>query len=81
VTRPRRLRWSPPQPAVPRHPYRDSLLVYAFLAVVVVLFAWVTGGPVARAAGVAVVVWVAASAWSVVRWRQRLRRPPEDERP
>jgi hypothetical protein len=79
VTRSRRLRWAPPPPAAPAHPYRDSLLVYGFLAVVVVLFAWVTGGSVWRAALIALVVWIAASAWSIARWRQRLRRAAEDE--
>jgi hypothetical protein len=50
------------------------MLVYAGLALFIVLFAWLTGGPVGRAAVIAAAVWVAATAWSVVRWRQRLAR-------
>jgi len=80
VTRPRLLRWSAVPARVPRHPYRDSLLVYGLFAFVVVVAAWATGGPVWRAVAIAAVAWAAASAWSVVRWRQRLRRSDEEER-
>jgi hypothetical protein len=59
---------------VPKHPYRDSLLVYGFFALLVVLFAWLTGGSIVRGAVVAAAVWVAASLWSIVRWRERIRR-------
>ena len=71
---PRHLRWSLPEPPVPKHPYRDSMLVYGFFAVLVVLLAWLTGGPVGRAVIIAAVVWVAATVWSIARWRQRLQR-------
>jgi hypothetical protein len=77
----RRLRWSMPEDrAVPKHPYRDTLLVYAGLAVFIVLFAWVTGGNVGRAVLIAIAVFFAASAWSLVRWRQLLHRQAEKER-
>jgi hypothetical protein len=77
----RRLRWSMPEREnVPKHPYRDTVLVYAGLAVFVVLFAWLTGGNVGRAVLIAIAVFVAASAWSLVRWRQLLRRQAEKER-
>jgi hypothetical protein len=59
---------------VPKHPYRDSFLVYGFFALLVVLLAWVTGGSVVRAVVIAAAVWAAASLWNVVRWRERLRR-------
>jgi hypothetical protein len=72
--RPRRLRWGLPEPPTPKHPYRDTLLVYGFFAVLVVVFAWVTGGPVGKAVLIAAVVWVAASVWGIARWRQRLQR-------
>ncbi len=71
---PRRLRWGLPEQPIPKHPYRDSMLVYGFFALVVVLLAWLTGGSVGKAAIIAAVVWIAATAWSVVRWRQRLQR-------
>jgi hypothetical protein len=76
MRRQRLLRWAAVPAPTPKHPYRDSLLVYGFFAVVVVVAAWATGGPVWRALVIAVFVWAAASAWSVVRWRQRLRRSP-----
>ena len=78
MSKQRHLRWGLPETPVPKHPYRDSMLVYGFLALLVVLLAWITGGSVGRAVVIAVVVWIAASAWSIVRWRQQLRR--EDAR-
>jgi len=71
---PRHLRWGLPEQQIPKHPYRDSMLVYGFFALVIVLLAWLTGGSVAKAAVIAVVVWLAATVWSAARWRQRLRR-------
>jgi hypothetical protein len=69
----RRLRWALPEAATPKHPYRDSMLVYGFFAVLVVVFAWATGGSVGKAVLIAIAVWIAATLWSSVRWRQRLR--------
>ena len=74
MTKPRYLHWGPPEQPPPKHPYRDSLLVYGGMAVVLVVLAWATGGSLVRAVVIAVVVWLAASAWSIVRWRERLRR-------
>jgi hypothetical protein len=74
MSRQRHLRWGLPEQPVPKHPYRDSLVVYGILALLVVLLGWATGSSVARAAVIAVVVWAAASLWSIVRWRERLRR-------
>jgi hypothetical protein len=71
---PRRLQWGLPEEPRPKHPYRDTLIVYAALAAIVVLFAWVSGGSVRKAIPVALLVFVGASAWSIVRWRQRLRQ-------
>jgi hypothetical protein len=68
------LRWGLPESPVPKHPYRDSMLVYGFFALLVVLLAWITGGPIGRAIVMAAFVWVAATVWSVARWRQRLQR-------
>lgn len=75
---PRRLHWGLPEEPAPKHPYRDTLIVYAALAVVVVLFAWISGGSVLRAIPIALLVFVAASAWSIFRWRQRLRQELRD---
>ena len=71
---PRHLRWGLPEAPVPKHPYRDSMLVYGFFAAVVVLLAWITGGSIGKAVVIAVVVWAAATIWSIARWRQRLQR-------
>ncbi len=70
---PRRLFWGVPEQPAPKHPYRDTLIVYAVFAVLIVVVAWLTGGGVARAAAVAVLFYVIASVWSVSRWRARLR--------
>jgi membrane protein implicated in regulation of membrane protease activity len=72
----RRLNWSAQRPK-PRHPYRDSALVYAGLAALVVIFAIVTGGSAVRAVIIAVFVFVVATAWGWWRWRQRLRETDE----
>jgi ABC-type bacteriocin/lantibiotic exporter with double-glycine peptidase domain len=80
VTRPRRLRWGVPEPPPPRHPYRDTLIIYAVFAVLIVVVAWLTGGGVGRAAMIAVLFYVIASAWSISRWRVRLREEAERAR-
>jgi hypothetical protein len=71
----RRLRLRPnlPERETPKRPYRDTVVVYAVLAVVVVAVAVATGGGVVRAVVVAVVFFVAATAFSWWRWRARLR--------
>jgi membrane protein implicated in regulation of membrane protease activity len=73
MSRPRRLQWELPESPPPKHPYRDTLLVYGAFAVIIVLLAWATGGGVAKAALVAVIFFVVASAWNVYRWRIRAR--------
>jgi hypothetical protein len=70
----RRLRWGIPETKTPRHPYRDTLIVYAILALVIVLFGWLTGGDIVRAVVIAIAVFVAATAWSSLSWRRRLQR-------
>ena len=69
----RRLHWSVPETPPPKHPVRDTLLVYAGLAVVVVLVAWVTGGSLFRAVVVAVGFYALASFWSLWRLRGQQR--------
>jgi membrane protein implicated in regulation of membrane protease activity len=73
MSRPRRLQWELPERPPPKHPYRDTMLVYGAFAVIIVLLAWVTGGGVAKAALVAVIFFAVASAWNVYRWRIRAR--------
>jgi Flp pilus assembly protein TadB len=70
---PRRLRWGTPDPPAPKHPYRDTLLVYGALALIVVVVAWATGGGLLRAIAVAVAFFVVATTWNTYRLRQRGR--------
>ncbi len=56
-----------------KHPYRDTAMIYGVLAVLIVVFAWATGGGVLRAVLIAAAAWVVATAWSMVRWRRRLQ--------
>lgn len=67
--RSRRLVWNPPGDAQGQRPLSAYALVYAGLAVVVVLFGVLTGGSFARAIGYAVVVFALATAWTA--WRLR----------
>jgi len=57
-----------------RHPYRATALLHAGLAVVILAFAGLTGGDVARAIGFAIGYFVLATGWSWFRLRQRERR-------
>ena len=76
---PRRLRWGAPDPVGPRHVVRDTLFVYAGLALIVVAVAVVTGGGLLRAVVVAGIFFVAASLWAIYRLRRR-ERAAERER-
>ena len=78
MKRPRAFSWGMPETPTPKHPYRDTLLVYGAIALVIVLFGWLTGGDVGHAILVAFAVFIAASAWSAVMWRRRLRREAAD---
>jgi membrane protein implicated in regulation of membrane protease activity len=72
--RQRRLRWdAPAQRSIPKHPYRDTALVYGGMAVVVVLIAWATGGGLTRALAISGLFFVVATLWSWRSWRNRLR--------
>jgi membrane protein YdbS with pleckstrin-like domain len=71
----KRLRWEPPESkrSLPKHPYRDSALLYGALAVLVVVISVATGGGFVRALVYAVVVFIIATAWSWRSWRNRER--------
>jgi nicotinamide riboside transporter PnuC len=76
---PRRLQWGMvPDTPPPKHPYRDTLILYAVFAVIIVLVAWATGGGVLHAFVIAVLFYVVASGWSVYRWRLRLQEEADD---
>jgi len=59
---------------LPAHPYRDSALVYAAMAVALVVVASLTGGRPVRAGVAGLIFFLAATAWSWWRFRERLRR-------
>ena len=79
--RQRRLRWHEEVIPVPKHPYRDSAIFYAALALVVVGLALLTGGGAGRAIVIALAFFVLATGWSWYRWRERLAGAPERELP
>jgi Flp pilus assembly protein TadB len=73
----RRLEWGGPEQSPTKSPYRDTFVVYGVLALIVVVVALLTGGSLARAIIVALVFFVAASAWNVYRLSTRRRRTAE----
>jgi len=58
---------------VPKHPYRDTAILYGVLAVLVVVIAYATGGDAVNAAVTALFVFIVATLWSWRTWRNRLR--------
>jgi hypothetical protein len=58
-----------------RHPYRAVALLHGGLAVVILVFAGLTGGDLTRAVAFAAGYFVIATGWSWFRFRQRERRP------
>jgi len=59
--------------SIPAHPYRDAVLVYGFMALVLVGVAVATGGEPLRAALAALVFFVLATGWSWWRFRARIK--------
>ena len=82
MSKQRYLRW-PSEPPRPKHGYRDTAFVYLFLGVIVVLFAWLSGGSVVKGVVVAAVLFAVGSVYSLVRWHDLVRhlRGREGERP
>ena len=62
------------EPPRSRHPFRDTVIMYGVLAIVIVLVAAFTGGGVTRAIVVAAVFFIGATAWSWWRYRRRLEQ-------
>jgi len=63
------------EPRRSRHPFRDTVILYAVLAIVIVIVAALTNGDLARALVGAVGFFVVATAWSW--WRSRRRAEQE----
>lgn len=72
--RPRRLAWGLPDEPSSKRPVRDSLFVYAGLAVVIVVFALVSGGSLLKALVIAAIFFAVASGWLLRRSRRRPAR-------
>jgi Flp pilus assembly protein TadB len=75
----RRLRWEAPRRPVPRHPYRDTAILYAVLAGLVIGVTALTGGDLRRAVIVACLLFVGATAYSWWRWHSRIRERADEE--
>jgi hypothetical protein len=73
----RKLRWDGTPRTVPKHPYRDSAIVYAVLAGVVVGVTALTGGNMRAALIIAPLLFVVATGYSWWRWRRREREEAE----
>jgi len=58
---------------IPEHPYRDAVLVYGVMAVLLIGVAWLTGGDVIRAVIAAGIFFTLATAWSWTRFRRRIK--------
>ena len=69
----RKLRWDGTARTMPKHPYRDSAIVYAVLAGVVVGVTALTSGNMRTALIIAPLLFVVATGYSWWRWRQRER--------
>jgi hypothetical protein len=65
-------RWDAPDDRPPQRPYRDTLVLHAVLAAVIVGGAVLTGGSLERGLVYAAIFFVLATAWSWWRWRERL---------
>jgi hypothetical protein len=62
-----------PEDSIPRRPYLSSAVLYAILAVVVVVVAWATAGELGRAVIFGGGFFVVATAWSWWRFRRRIQ--------
>jgi hypothetical protein len=78
----KRLRWEShtEQRPLPKHPYRDTALVYGGMSIIIVVVAGLTGGDVGKAAVIAALFFVAATLWTWRNWRNRLRVRQADDR-
>ena len=74
----RKLRWDGTQRTMPKHPYRDSAIVYAVLAGIVVGVTALTSGNVRAALIIAPLLFVVATGYSWWRWRQREREEADN---
>jgi heme O synthase-like polyprenyltransferase len=70
----KKLRWQLDERTLPKHPYRDSAIIYGSLATLVVAIAAATGGNVVKAVIVAAAVFLGATLYSWWRFRAKLQK-------
>jgi hypothetical protein len=75
----RPLRWDGSTRTAPAHPYRDSAILYALLAGVVIGVTALTGGNTRAALIIAPTLFVIATGYSWWRWRKREREEAEKQ--
>jgi hypothetical protein len=64
---------------VPRHPYRDTILLYGALAAVVLVIAAAAGTSIVKAVIFAAIAFAGGTIYSCWYWRDRLRERDEEE--
>ena len=64
---------------VPRHPYRDTILLYGALALIVLVIAAAAGTSIVKAAIFAAIAFAGGTIYSCWYWRDRLRKSDEEE--
>ena len=76
----KKIRWQLQERPLPKHPYRDTALLYGALASLVVVIAAATGGNVVKAVIWAAAVFVAATVYSWWYWHDRLQKRDRGEK-
>jgi len=66
---------------VPRHPYRDTVILYGSLAVLALVIAALTGVSMVKAVIFTAIAFVGGTIYSWWYWRDRLRERGEEDRP
>ena len=69
----RRLRWPSHEASLPSHPYRDSAIIYACLAAIIVVIGALAGRSLVKVTLLAVAFFVVATAYSWWRVREKQR--------
>jgi nicotinamide riboside transporter PnuC len=75
----KRLRWDGSPRTTPAHPYRDSAILYAVLAGIVIGVTALTGGNMRAALIIAPTLFIVATGYSWWRWQKREREQAKAE--
>jgi membrane protein implicated in regulation of membrane protease activity len=59
---------------MPKHPYRDTAIVFGAMALLIPVVAWLTGGNTGQAAVVGALFFVVATGWNWSRYHERQKR-------